>query len=240
MTTVLQYLLTLPKTLFAIVFVSLMLSCSSVKNLDDKIVDKPIVFDQQRKELSVEYLNTRYDLDRTEPSIEPKMIVVHWTAIPSLQKSFEAFNEPLLPNSRSDITSAGALNVSSHFLVDQDGTIYRLMPETIMARHVIGLNHCALGIENVGGTENTPLTKKQLKANVKLVRYLKNKYPEIDYLIGHLEYTRFEGHPLWLEVDDGYRTEKTDPGEDFITKIRAKTSENNWRPVPEQKTVSEK
>ena len=29
---------------------------------------------------------------------------------------------------------------SAQFLVDRDGTIYSLMPETFMARHVIGLN----------------------------------------------------------------------------------------------------
>ena len=211
-------------------FLGVFMSCSSLK-----IVDKPIEFNEQRTELSLDYLKNRYNLEKTEPSIEPKMIVVHWTAIPTLEESFEAFKNPLLPNTRSDITSAGSLNVSAHFLVDQDGTVYRLMAETTMARHVIGLNHCALGIENVGGTENTPLTRKQLKANKKLIAYLKEKYPDIEYLIGHLEYTLFEDHPLWLEVDDGYRTEKTDPGVDFISKIRAETSEYNWKPLPEKK-----
>ena len=215
--------------LFCAVF-GLFASCSSVK-----IVDKPIVFDEQRTELSVDYLQTRYNLEKSDPSIDPRMIVLHWTAIPSLKESFEAFEGPLLPNTRSDITSAGALNVSAHFLVDQDGTVYRLMPETTMARHVIGLNHCAVGIENVGGTADAPLTRKQLRSNIKLVRYLKEKYPGIEYLIGHLEYTRFEGHPLWLEVDDAYRTEKTDPGVDFIDKVRSKTSGFNWEPLPAKK-----
>lgn len=202
-------------------------SCSSVK-----IVDKPIDFDDLRTQLSLDYLKTRYQLEQATPSIEPRMIVIHWTAIPSLEESYEAFKDPLLPNTRSDIKSAGALNVSAHFLVDQDGTIYQLMPETLMARHVIGLNHCAVGIENVGGTEGTPLTHKQLKSNIKLVNYLKEKYTGIEYLIGHLEYTRFEGHPLWLELDEAYRTEKTDPGVDFINKIRSETSDFNWRPLP--------
>ena len=204
-------------------------SCGSVN-----ITDKPIDFDEQREKLTLEYLQTRYGLEQSEPSIDPKMIVVHWTAIPTLEESFKAFKGPLLPNTRSDITTAGALNVSAHFLVDRDGTIYRLMPETTMARHVIGLNHCAIGIENVGGTQNTPLTKKQLKANVELIRYLKKKYPNIDYLIGHFEYTRFEEHPLWLEIDDGYRTEKTDPGADFMERIRSRTSQANWNPLPEK------
>lgn len=218
----------IPFVLVCLSFISIA-SCGSVN-----ITDKPIDFDEQREKLTLDYLQTRYDLEQSEPSIDPKMIVVHWTAIPTLEESFTAFKEPLLPNTRSDITTAGALNVSAHFLVDRDGTIYRLMSETTMARHVIGLNHCAIGIENVGGTQNTPLTGKQLRANVNLICYLKKKYPNIDYLIGHFEYTLFEEHPLWLEIDEGYRTEKTDPGADFMDNIRSKTSQANWKPLPEK------
>lgn len=204
-------------------------SCST-----ETIVDKLITFDETRRQLSLDYMKTRYDLERVEPLIDPQMIVVHWTAIPSFEKSFEAFEPSILPNTRPDINQAGSLNVSAHFLIDRDGTIYRLLPETTMARHVIGLNHCAIGIENVGGTEETPLTAEQLKANITLVRTLKKKYPKIDYLIGHYEYTNFEGHPLWLEKDDGYRTEKTDPGIEFINEIRASTAKYNWKPVPQK------
>lgn len=203
------------------------LSCKSIK-----IIDKPIIFDDERKQLSLEYLEKRYGIVQETPEIDPKMIVVHWTAIPSLEKSYEAFENSKLPNWRPEITAASALNVSSQFLIDQNGRIYRLMPETTMARHVIGLNHCAIGIENVGGTADLPLTKKQLKANIKLIEYLKEKYPEIDYVIGHMEYRLFENHPLWKEVDEGYRTQKTDPGQDFIDQIRRSTSSMNWAPVP--------
>ena len=195
------------------------------------IVEKPIVFDEQRIELTKQYLSQRYNLDQDTPQIVPKMIVLHWTAIPSFEKSYAAFENSTLPNWRPEIASVSGLNVSAHFLVDQDGTIYRLMPETTMARHVIGLNHCAIGVENVGGTPEMPLTKKQLKANIWLVNYLSSKY-DIEHLIGHHEYTFFENHPLWLEVDDGYRTEKTDPGEDFMSKVRRGTKRNNFKPVP--------
>ena len=205
-------------------------ACSTQK----EIVDIPIIFDEQRIELTKEYLQNRYELDQETPDITPKMVVLHWTAIPSLKKSFEAFNRSTLPNWRPDLVNVSGLNVSSHFLVDQDGTIYRLMPETTMARHTIGLNHCAIGIENVGGTEAMPLTKAQLKSNIYLVNYLASKY-DIDYVIGHQEYTLFEGHPLWLEVDDGYRTEKTDPGMDFVKKVRKATKKFNFKPVPTKK-----
>ncbi len=205
------------------------MSCTIQK----EIVDIPIIFDEQRIELTKEYMAQRYGLEQDTTTIVPKMIVLHWTAIPTLKRSFAAFNRSTLPNWRPDLENVSGLNVSSHFLVDRNGTIYRLMPETTMARHTIGLNHCAIGIENVGGTEVLPLTRKQLRSNIYLVQYLASKY-DIDYLIGHQEYTQFEGHPLWLEVDDGYRTKKTDPGMDFMKKVRKATKKFNFKPVPTQ------
>ncbi len=201
-----------------------------------QIFDRPVVFDQERIDLTLQYLDEHYGIKQTDPTIDPKIIVVHYTVIPTLEKTIAAFEGSKLPNWRPEIASAGALNVSSQFVVDQDGTIYRLMPENNMARHVIGLNHCAIGIENVGGTDEVPLTKAQLEANIWLAKYLKKKY-DIQYLIGHSEYTNFEGHELWLEKDAGYRTEKSDPGDQFLSDIRAATIDLGFKPVPEKKTL---
>ena len=198
-----------------------------------KIIDKPITFDAERRQLTLDYLSDHYGLEKEEPTIAPKMIVLHWTVIPTFQESFDTFNPATLPN-RPDIKAASPLNVSSQFMVDRDGTIYRLLPETTMARHVIGLNHCAIGIENVGGTGDLPLTEKQLQSNIWLVEYLAEKY-NIDYLIGHYEYTLFEGHELWLEKDEAYRTIKDDPGEDFMKKVRKTVQNQNFKPLPEKK-----
>ncbi|MAJ51628.1 MAG: N-acetylmuramoyl-L-alanine amidase [Flammeovirgaceae bacterium] len=184
-----------------------------------KIIDRPISFDEQRVELTLEYLASHYGLVQNRPTISPQMVVVHWTVIPTMEATFNTFNPSTLPNARADIQSAGALNVSSQFLVDIDGTIYRLMPETTMARHVIGLNHCAIGIENVGPGADGKLTSAQLEANVILINYLQKKYP-IKFVIGHYEYQDFVGHPLWLEKDEGYRTEKVDPGIEFMEALR--------------------
>ena len=223
------------RTLAALLCCVVFMHCKPVKETvrSPKIVDKPIIFDETRKQLSLEYLKDRYGLEQSSPNIDPKMIVLHWTVIPSLEESFEAFNPPTLPNWRPDIKNVSGLNLSSQFMVDRDGTIYRLLPETTMARHVIGLNHCAIGIENVGGTEALPLTEAQLKANIELVKYLANKYA-IDFVIGHYEYTNFEGHPLWLEKDKGYRTVKTDPGQDFTNKVRQAVKNLNFEPVPQK------
>lgn len=203
-------------------------SCTTTKS----IVERPINFNEERKILTLEYLENRYGLEQDTPQIEPKMIVLHWTVIPTFEKSFQAFDPATLPNWRPDIKDVSGLNVSSQFMVDRDGTIYRLLPETTMARHVIGLNHCAIGVENVGGTDDLPLTEAQLKSNIWLVRYLKKKY-NIDYLIGHYEYTLFENHPLWLEKDEEYRTKKTDPGIDFMINVRKAVKDLNFKELPE-------
>ena len=108
--------------------------------------------------------------------------------------------------------------------MDRDGSIYRLIPETWMARHVIGVNYYSIGVENVGGKGAIDnMTKKQIDANIKLVKYLVKKYPNIEYLIGHYEYTNFESTRFWMEKDPTYRTLKTDPSEAFMAKIREAT-----------------
>lgn len=212
-----------------IVFLLNLVSCSISRD----IVDKPVIFDEERMALTNEYMAERYGMASDSAIIDPKMIVLHWTAIPTFKGSYDVFYNVKLPSWRDQIQTASNLNVSSHFLVDRDGTIYRLMPETLMARHVIGLNHIAIGIENVGGLKGNRLTRAQRRSNIWLVEYLKDKY-EIEYLIGHYEYTNFVDHPYWLEKDDSYRTEKTDPGRRFLKKVKRATKNLNFKPTPQK------
>lgn len=198
-----------------------------------KIIQKPIVFDQTRAQLSLEYLKKRHQLSQSKPTIKPNMIVLHWTASTSLMGTFNAFNNPLLPSSRKALANASRLNVSSHYLVDRDGTIYQLLPDTVFARHVIGLNYCAIGVENVG-SDNYPLTQAQLKANESLVRYLCKKY-SIQYLIGHYEHTWFKNTPLWRESDPYYHSDKRDPGRTFMKNIRNELQDLHLKGAPPQR-----
>ena len=187
--------------------------------------NKPVVFDAERKKLSIEYLRDRHGIIQDSATIVPRMIVLHWTAIATLEQSFDAMNPTLLPGSRKGIAGASSLNVAAQFLVDRDGMIFRQLPETAFARHVIGLNYCAIGVENVGGS-NALLTEEQLDANEALIRYLKKKY-NIEYVIGHHEYQSFIGHPLFKETDPNYLTVKSDPGDEFMIKIRERIKDLN-------------
>ena len=159
------------------------------------------------------------------------MVVVHWTAIDNIESTFKVF-DPVRLGGREDLTGASQLNVSSQFLIDRDGTIYRLLPDNYFARHCIGLNYTAIGIENIGGPDS-PLTEAQLKSNEQLIRYLKDKY-SIDYVIGHHEYRLFENTNLWKESDTNYRTEKIDPGDEFMNKLRSNMKDLSFKPIPNE------
>jgi N-acetyl-anhydromuramyl-L-alanine amidase AmpD len=192
------------------------------------IFQKPINFNNDRVQLSLDYLRTHYGIIADSIEIKPKMIVLHWTAYNTFKESYDAFYPPRLKlNDRGDISQQSELNVSAHYLIDRGGEIYQLMPDHWLARHVIGLNYYAIGIENVGGANHQQdLTEEQIKSNAYLICYLKNKYPDIHYLIGHFEYTKFKNNrSLWLERDKSYQTDKNDPGVIFLERVRELTKE---------------
>lgn len=195
------------------------------------IIDKPIRFDEARKALTVEYRKLHQDPDARDIEIEPRVVILHYTAGGSAMATWRYFNRLEMEGSRARLARAGRVNVSSHFLVDRDGTIYRLMPETWMARHCIGLNHIAIGVENVGDGKRWPLTDAQVKANIALVRYLAGRH-RITHLIGHHEARALEGTDLWLERDAKYRNRKSDPGPRFLARVRAGLADLKLRGPP--------
>ena len=188
-----------------------------------EIKQTPITFTKHRVSLTQEYIKTHYNISAKDIKITPKIIVVHHTAIDDYKDSLSRFVEEKLPSDRSDISGGGSVNVSTHFMVERDGTVHQLMPLDFMARHVIGLNYNSIGIENVGGENSKDnLTKAQLKANVEIIEFLMQKYDTIDYVIAHYEYRCFEDDELWLEVDDNYRTKKDDPSKRFMDELFSK------------------
>jgi N-acetyl-anhydromuramyl-L-alanine amidase AmpD len=196
--------------------------CHAFSCDDAQVIHKaPIKFNKERIGLTQQYQREHYGINSKSIDIEPKMIILHWTCISSLNATLRIFDPPTFPQNSPRINELpGMLNVSSHFVVDRDGSIYQLMPDHWMARHVIGLNHYAIGIENIGGIDSKDdLTEAQTKANAFLVCYLKKKYPQIQYVIGHNEYLKFKNTALWLEKDPNYQTDKEDPGPSFRKRV---------------------
>ncbi len=192
-----------------------------------------------RIDLTLDYLERHhkelYDERRNVEGVdairfEPRVVVLHYTVIPTLEKTLNYFAREEIEAARATIHENGRLNVGIHFVVDRDGSIYGLYPETLIARHTIGLNHVAVGIENIGDGDlcsdaELPMTDAQVAANVALVKYLAGRYPSLEWAIGHQEYRDFEnpahpGHELFVEDKPDYRSEKSDPGDCFMTAFR--------------------
>jgi len=189
------------------------------------IKEKPISFTAKRKKLTLAYIRKNYNRLTDEITIVPKLIVLHWTSCGSVEDAFGYFNRETLQPDRGDIRQGGEVNVSAHYVVDRDGTIYRLMPDTLMARHVIGLNHCAIGIENVGGPAY-PLTDEQAEANAWLIVSLARQHPSIERVIGHHEYLGLKDGPLWRSLDPKYVARpRKDPGDAFMKNVRDRLQE---------------
>lgn len=194
------------------------------------IVEKPILYNEAREKLSVEYLKQRHGITQKNAAITPRMIVLHYTAGGTVSSNFNYFNNIEIENGRKLNKDQSALNVSAHYLVDRDGTVYHLVPDTLLARHTIGLNYMAIGVENIG-SKKEPLTEKQIEANALLVREFCSKY-KIEYLIGHSEYTKFRSSPLWKETNPKYITYKEDPGDAFMVGVRKKIADLHLKSTP--------
>jgi N-acetyl-anhydromuramyl-L-alanine amidase AmpD len=188
------------------------------------IVDAPITWSDERAELTLAYRRAHSDPGAKDLTIAPRVIVLHFTGGGSAKATRAYFDPPRIDAGRRELARAGAVNVSSHFLVDRDGTIYRLQPETRYARHCIGLNHIAIGIENVGDGGKFPLTDAEVAADAALVRELAGRFP-ITHLLGHSEVMRFRDHPYYVERDPSYKNEKDDPGDRFMARVRAKVAD---------------
>ena len=194
------------------------------------IIQLPINYGKERINLSLAYLKNRHGLNQSSPTITPKIIVLHYTEGGTIKSIHDYFNPATIENARQLNKKVSTLNVSSQYLVDRDGKIYQLMSDTLLARHAIGINYCAIGVENIGA-EHNPLTEAQVIANAGLVRHLAKKY-KIEYLIGHSEYTQFRNTPIWKETDAKYITYKSDPGKKFMENVRALTKDLGLRSKP--------
>ena len=208
----------LPAALF------LLFLAAGTASAEPVIVDRPISWSAEREALTIAYRRVHQDPAAADSRIEPRMIVLHYTGGSSWKATWRYFDRTRLERGRRALRKGGEVNVSAHFLVDRDGTIYRLVPETTMARHCIGLNHIAIGIENVGDGARWPLTAAQLEANAALVRHLAGRHA-ITHLIGHGESNAMRRHPYWRERDASYKNSKSDPGRGFMAKVRARVTD---------------
>lgn len=188
------------------------------------IVDAPMAWSAERERLTLEYRRQHSDADATDLVIEPRVIVLHYTGGGSAKATRGYFDNPTIEASRKELARAGRVNVSAHFVVDRDGTIYQLQPVTRFARHCIGLNHIAIGIENAGDEDRYPLTEAQVAADAALIRELSRTH-RITHLLGHHEVMGMRESALYVEREPSYKNDKGDPGKAFMAKVRARVAD---------------
>ena len=144
---------------------------------------KPIPYSAERKADMAAYAKRHYGIDDYRLR-NPKVIVEHYTATSAFAPVFDYFsrNEP-------DPELHELPGVCSHFAIDRDGTIYRLVPSSIMCRHTVGLNWTAIGIEHVGRSDAQVMgNRRQLAASLRLTRALQGRYGiATRNVIGHNE-----------------------------------------------------
>ncbi len=183
------------------------------------VVDAPMAWSDERERLTLDYRRMHSDASAQDLVIDPHVIVLHYTGGGSAAATRRYFDNVKIEAARKQLARGGAVNVSAHFVVDRDGTIYRLQPETRFARHCIGLNHIAIGIENVGDGDTYPLTDAQVAADAALVRELASRF-HITHLLGHHEVMRFRDHTYFVERVPSYQNDKGDPGDAFMARVR--------------------
>src|SRR3954471_23494855 len=147
------------------------------------IVQKPIPFGAKRKQEMAAYAKRHYGIDSYRLR-DPKVIVEHYTVTSTFQQTFNTFAPDNPDSELKELPGTCA-----HYVIDRDGTIYQLVPRSIMCRHTVGLNYTAIGIEHVGFSDAEILRNaRQLAASLRLTRWLRCRYRiGVDNVIGHAE-----------------------------------------------------
>ena len=145
------------------------------------------------------------------------MLVIHCLAH-NLQSALDAFHRH---------------QVSAHYLIDENGKIYRLVPEHKRAWHAgesfwrgqTGLNHNSIGIELCAPSlGQTPYPTRQISALIRLCKHLKRKY--------HIKKENILGH------SDIAPTRKPDPGKAFPWAYLARHNLGIWYNLKNAKKIA--
>lgn len=117
--------------------------------------------------------------ERRPAGAKVKFVVLHYTQTETLAQALDILRDP-------------AREVSSHYVVDRDGDVYRLVAEDKRAWHAgVGswrgeddVNSVSIGIEIVNDGPPEPYPEKQMRAVVALCRDLAARYPGVEF-VGH-------------------------------------------------------
>lgn len=134
-------------------------------------VAKPIPYGQERRADMAAYARRHYGIDDFRLR-DPKVIVEHYTVTSTFAPVWGSFAENVPDPELHELPG-----ICSHYVIDRDGTIYRLVPTSLMCRHAVGLNWTAIGIEHVGQSDAQVMgNRRQLAASLRLTRALQGRF----------------------------------------------------------------
>src|SRR5918996_2058813 len=129
----------------------------------------------------------------------PKLIVIHHAVAGSISTIYNTF----APN-RPDVEFGELPGVCTHYAVGAGGGAVKFVSPTIRCRHVVGLNHVAIGIEHVGFSDSDVLNRpSQLRGSLRLTQWLRCRFGiPIEGVIGHNESL---SSPYYKELDPRFK-----------------------------------
>jgi N-acetylmuramoyl-L-alanine amidase len=156
-------------------------------------------------------------IDAPSPNFEPRktppdMIVLHYTGMPTGEAALARLRDP-------------AAKVSSHYLVEEDGRVFRLVPEERRAWHAgisswkgeHDINGRSIGVEIVNPGHEfgyRPFPDAQVASVIELLTDIRSRWTVEDgYIVGH---------------SDVAPDRKDDPGELFPWKRLAEAGHGLW------------
>lgn len=139
---------------------------------------------------------------------KPNFVVIHHTAQESSEQTLKTFTLP-------------RTEVSAHYLIGRDGTVYHLLNDYMRAHHaglgkwgnVTDMNSCSIGIE-LDNNGSEPFAGPQVASLLSLLRQLKQTY--------NIPTANFIGHGDFAPV------RKTDPSILFPWKLLAQNGFGLW------------
>jgi N-acetylmuramoyl-L-alanine amidase len=150
-----------------------------------RIVWDPIAFGATRKAQTVAYVRRHYHsfMKPTWRLAHPQVIVIHYT-VASYAGTYNTFANDVPDSEFHELPAT-----SAHFVIDTDGTIHQLVSLGTIARHTVGLNWTAIGIEHVGYSDAQVLgDRRQMSSSLHLVHWLQCRFHiQTGNVIGHAE-----------------------------------------------------
>jgi N-acetylmuramoyl-L-alanine amidase len=152
---------------------------------EPKIIWDPIPFGAKRKSETAAYARRHYGsfMKPTWRLVTPRVIVIHYTDA-SYSATVNTFANDVPDAELHELPAT-----SAHFVIDSSGAIHQLVSLGTMARHTVGLNWTAVGIEHVGFSDAQVLgDHAQITASLQLVHWLRCRlHIPVRNVIGHAE-----------------------------------------------------